>query len=68
MFHRGTPRTTVYIEVVCIIIMTQRYDGEDLQFLAKCAKRDGWSRTRFATWAGISPYGAGLLYDTEGET
>jgi len=46
-------------------IMTQITDGEDLLFLAKLAQRDGWSKTKFATFAGIHPTAAGYLYDTE---
>jgi hypothetical protein len=40
-------------------------DGENLMILAKIAQKEGWSKTKFATFAGISPYGAGLLYDSD---
>lgn len=33
--------------------MTQILDGDDLAYLAKMAKAEGWSRTKFATQMGI---------------
>ena len=52
-FFVKSANPTGYIRRERMYIMTQLYEGDTLLAMAALAKKEGWSKTRFATFAGI---------------